>query len=323
MLQEWRGRNILEFSLVLLLLNLLVLQDGQDAGSKAVLKLLCSILLPILAVLVLDDPHWSSSVDQRPMGVVNAGLADLLLVLLGGATLDTGDESSADPDTVSAQAQGHGQSSAIENATSSHDRHLLASQRRQFSLAEVHHHWDEDASTHLASVATTLATLRADDVHTRIQGLLHMVRGADHVHHRDAGLVQLLHSPSWGHTDCTDEESSALLDGDVDELRQIAMGVVVVGLAGTAANLRDQQVHAKGSLRVLQVLLDFLNLRPEDFRLVSHATEDAEATSISDSSCQLGAGGDVHASQHHWVLDVEHLGDGSLDVGDTRHGCKR
>jgi hypothetical protein len=43
-----------------------------------------------------------------------------------------------------------------------------------------------------------------------------------------------------------DEDFGAVTDGDFDELVELAVGVVVVGFAGGAANLREGEVDAEG-----------------------------------------------------------------------------
>jgi hypothetical protein len=50
---------------------------------------------------------------------------------------------------------------------------------------------------------------------------------ADHVHVDDAVLVQLLNDVLRGDADGRDEELGAGLDDDVDQLVELALGVVV------------------------------------------------------------------------------------------------
>ena len=48
------------------------------------------------------------------------------------------------------------------------------------------------------------------------------------VHDGDAGCVELVDSPLGRYSDCADEELGLLFDDDVDELRQLALCVVVL-----------------------------------------------------------------------------------------------
>jgi hypothetical protein len=50
---------------------------------------------------------------------------------------------------------------------------------------------------------------------------------ADHVHAEDAGTVEPLDDSLGGNTDRRDEELSTALDDDIDELVELALGVVV------------------------------------------------------------------------------------------------
>lgn len=49
-----------------------------------------------------------------------------------------------------------------------------------------------------------------------------------------------------GHADGGDEDLGAVLDRDFDELVELAVGVVVVGFAGAATDLREGKVDAEG-----------------------------------------------------------------------------
>ena len=52
--------------------------------------------------------------------------------------------------------------------------------------------------------------------------------------------MQPVYDPWRRHTDSTNKERSFLLDDDVDELRELALAVVVVCLPSGSTNLRDQ-----------------------------------------------------------------------------------
>ncbi len=52
--------------------------------------------------------------------------------------------------------------------------------------------------------------------------------------------------PFGRHPHGGDEDLRAVADGDFDELVELAVGVVVVGFAGAAADLREGEVDAEG-----------------------------------------------------------------------------
>ena len=54
--------------------------------------------------------------------------------------------------------------------------------------------------------------------------------------------MELVHDFLGRHADGANEQLGALLDDDVDEIVQTAMGVVVVGLAGVAADLNARRL---------------------------------------------------------------------------------
>lgn len=60
--------------------------------------------------------------------------------------------------------------------------------------------------------------------------------------------------------------------------------------------------------------LELCDLLPEHVWSVSHATNHADATSVSDGRRQLGAGSDVHASKHDRVGDLEKIGGHRADL---------
>ena len=53
-------------------------------------------------------------------------------------------------------------------------------------------------------------------------------KGTHHVHDRDPGTVELVHSPFRRHTDGRNEQAALFLNHNVDEFREGAVGVVVV-----------------------------------------------------------------------------------------------
>ena len=99
----------------------------------------------------------------------------------------------------------------------------------------------------------------------------------------------------------------------------------------TAADLRKQQVHTKGGILVIQVALEFGNLLAEHVWsianllpvrllfavrpcLLTYTSDDAQSSGIGDGCGELRASCNVHASQEDWVLDLQEICDGSLNL---------
>lgn len=88
----------------------------------------------------------------------------------------------------------------------------------------------------------------------------------------------------------------------------------VLGLAGAATNLGEQQVDTEGTVLVVEVLLELSDLLAEHVGSVTDTTNDTETSGVGDGSSQLGAGGDVHTSQEDRVLDLEKIRDGCTNL---------
>lgn len=88
----------------------------------------------------------------------------------------------------------------------------------------------------------------------------------------------------------------------------------LLGLAGAATDLREEQVDTEGSVLVVQVALELGDLLAQHVGSVTNTANDTETAGVGDGSGQLGASGDVHASKKHRVLDAEQVGDGSSDL---------
>ena len=99
-----------------------------------------------------------------------------------------------------------------------------------------------------------------------------------HVHHRDPSSVKLVDDVLRRYTNGTHEQPRLLLDDHVDELAQLALGVVVlqsgcqckersgvqetrICLAGAPADLREQEIDTERPILVCEVLLQDVNLR--------------------------------------------------------------
>jgi hypothetical protein len=60
-------------------------------------------------------------------------------------------------------------------------------------------------------------------------------RENSYVHDQNAGFVEPVDDFAWRHADSRDEEARLLLDDDVDELGQVATGVIVLAKAWGSA----------------------------------------------------------------------------------------
>lgn len=76
--------------------------------------------------------------------------------------------------------------------------------------------------------------------------------------------MQLVNSPFGRNTDGRHEKLGAALDDNVNQLRELALGVVGVGLARVATDLGEQKVDTEGSVLVVQAFLDFRDLATEE-----------------------------------------------------------
>ena len=139
-------------------------------------------------------------------------------------------------DSLSTPREVGGESTAIIDSTGANDINGLASELRLLALADVDAGRDQNAGRDVTSVSSTLTGLGANKVATDIDGLLDVLGVANHVHDRDPGLVQLVDGPNRGNADSADEELGLLLNDNVEELRELALGVVVLRGFGEASS---------------------------------------------------------------------------------------
>lgn len=107
-----------------------------------------------------------------------------------------------------------------------------------------------------------------------------MLRVADHIHDQNPSLVEPLDRPRGRNTHGTDEQLCAILNGDFNQLVQLAVRVVVVGLARAATDLRQREIDAKRQRLVVQVALELIDDRLQLLWRVAQSSNDAEATGI-------------------------------------------
>lgn len=200
---------------------------GELALGGELLDLLSALRLPVLNVGVLADTEGAAGEDEGADGVGEAGSADSLLVGLGGTGLLGEDEAGTNPDGGSAHHEGGGEKGTAVDTTGSDNENLLLGEGRDGTLAGLNDGGDENSGGDVTGVTTTLTTLSADDIDTEVEALLDVLGVADHVHVDDAVGVELVDDVLGGNTDGGDEELGTGLDDDVDELVELALGVIV------------------------------------------------------------------------------------------------
>eukprot|EP00408_Alexandrium_pacificum_P047664 CAMPEP_0171258516 /NCGR_PEP_ID=MMETSP0790-20130122/54428_1 /TAXON_ID=2925 /ORGANISM="Alexandrium catenella, Strain OF101" /LENGTH=462 /DNA_ID=CAMNT_0011726713 /DNA_START=252 /DNA_END=1638 /DNA_ORIENTATION=+ len=307
----------------LLLLLLHVVEHRCDSLAGQRLDVGSAVVLPVHDVIVLDDPHGPAGEDDRADGVMVARLHGALLVARRRPRLFGGHEARANPHGAGTEAQCTCQATAIEDAASGDHHDGAASERGGLAAAEVDNLGHKDGSGHVAGVAAALATLGADQVAASVDGVLRVLRRTDHVHHRDARCMKLVHGPLGRHAHRRDEQLCATADDDVNELGQCTVSVVVISLAGALANLGQQQIDAEGGVLVLQASLQLVNVGLQHLWCVANAADDAEAPVVRHGRGELWACGNVHPCEDDRVLDAKELRDrGGDGLRQARHAWK-
>lgn len=200
---------------------------GDGALGSELLHLLLALGLPVVDVRVVADAHGTAGEDDGADVVVVARGADGLLVGAGSAGLIGENEAGADPDASGAHHESSSDSGAVGDTAGSNDLDGAASQRRLVLGADVDNGGDEDSGGDITSVATTLAALGDDDVDANVEALLDVLDVTNHVHVEDAVLMKLVDNLLGGDTDGGDKDLGAGLNDDVDELTELALGVIV------------------------------------------------------------------------------------------------
>lgn len=166
---------------------------------------------------------------------------------------------------------------------------------------------DEDTSRDVSSVSSSLSSLRANDIDALRESLGAVLDGSDHVHDGDTSGVELVDGGTGRDSDGADEESCLLGDDDVDELVELSSSVcaraglawegggggkertVLVGLASTGTNHREEEVDSERGVLVVEVLLDLVNLLLEELGRVADSSQDSDPSSVGDGSGESGA----------------------------------
>lgn len=95
--------------------------------------------------------------------------------------------------------------------------------------------------------------------------------------------------------DGRDEQFGALVDDDVDELVEEPVRVVVVRLAGGAADGGEGEVDAEGEGGVREEGFELVDHCAEVSGWVAEAADDAETAAVGDGGGERSGGGVGHA----------------------------
>lgn len=245
------GAELLEGVVVLVLLAALRVHDlvevglvGDGALGGELLHLGGAVDLPVVDVVVVPHAHGAAGEDDGADVVVVAGGANGLLVRLGRSRLVGEDEARADPHGRGAHHERRRQELAVEDAARGDDQDGAAGEGRLGLVADLDDRGDEDGRGDVTGVAAALAALRADDVDADVDALLDVLDVADHVHVEDARGVELVHDGLGGHADGGDEDLGLLLNDDVDELVELALGVVIAVAHVSNSALKQKSMTA-------------------------------------------------------------------------------
>jgi hypothetical protein len=148
-------------------------------------------------------------------------------VSLRGTSLVTEDEASSNPHGGSTEHESSSNRLAVEETTGSNNLHGLAGERALVALDQLGNGRDQDCGWDITSVATTLTTLGADNIGTKVEALLDVLGVSDHVHVEDAVLVKLLHDGARRNTDSADKQSGATFNNDINERIELSVGVIM------------------------------------------------------------------------------------------------
>ena len=207
------------------LVEISLVGDGTLGGER--LHLFLTAGLPVVNVRVVADAHGATGENDCADVVVVAGSADSLLVGARSTSLVGENETSSDPDGIGTHHERSSEELTVVNTTSGNDVNGTTSERGLVALDGLNDGGDEDSGGNVTSVTTTLTTLGADDIDTDVNALLDVLDVANHVHVGNTSLVELVDDGLGGDTDGRDKQLGAGLDNNVDELIELALGVIV------------------------------------------------------------------------------------------------
>lgn len=82
----------------------------------------------------------------------------------------------------------------------------------------------------------------------------------------------------------------------------------LLGLAGAATNLGEEQVNTKWGILVLEERLQLGNLLAEHVWGVANSSDNTKTSGICNCGSKLWASRNVHTSKDNWVVDLEEVG---------------
>lgn len=112
-----------------------------------------------------------------------------------------------------------------------------------------------------------------------------MLRVSNHIHDQDPSLMESLDSPRRGYTNRTNKQLGSILDCDFDEIVKLAVCVIVVRLARTAANLREREIDSKRKRLVVQIALQLVDDGLQLLGRVTESSNNTEPAGIGYSGC--------------------------------------
>jgi hypothetical protein len=167
-----------------------VVLNRNDTLVRKLLDLRCAVLFPVGDVWIISDTERSASEDDCADIIVVTSSSDSLLVSLRCTSLIGQDEAGTHPNGGSTKHKGGGDSLAIIDTTSSDDLDRSAGHGAGLALAELNNSGDQNSCRNITSVSSSLTTLCANDIDAEIEAFLDVLGVADHVHVKDAGLVE-------------------------------------------------------------------------------------------------------------------------------------
>ena len=89
---------------------------------------------------------------------------------------------------------------------------------------------------------------------------------------------------------------------------------LILGLSCATTDLWEQEIDTEWCVLVCKEALELCNLLSEHVWCVSDTTNNTDSACIRDGCCELRTGGDVHASKHDWVVDLQEIGRDRADL---------
>lgn len=137
------------------------------------------------------------------------------------------DKTRANPDGRCAEHERRCNGRAIVDTTSGNDLYRLASHGACVTSRQLGDGRDEHGRWGVTRMTTTLATLSADEIDTKVKTLLDMLGVTDHVHVKDPVGMEPVDNRLGGYTNSRNENLGAALDDGFDQLVELAFRVVI------------------------------------------------------------------------------------------------